>query len=348
MLLDFTTYPEKPFPQPETPFEAKVLAFLDEWFSEMETVPVQTSGSTGAPKIFEIEKNRMRSSAKMTCDFLGLKANSTALLCLPVEYISGKMMVVRAIEGKLKLIVATPSTKPLQEITQTIQFCAMTPLQVENSLDKIHLIENLIIGGAQVAEHLKRSIHQTLKNSESSSRTYETYGMSETLSHIALKQIHPETEDYFTVLNGVKIGLDDRGCLSVLAPHLNPEKLQTNDLVEIQNELQFRFLGRVDNIINSAGLKIHPEQLEELVKKHVTQDVLFVGLHDATFGEKLVLAIEGENSKQLFADIASAIDTIETTFSKNHRPRGVFCLKEFPRLPNGKINRRAVPAMLQS
>ena len=145
---------------PENEFEEKVISFLEDWFSDFETVSVQTSGSTGIPKVFEIEKKRMLSSAKMTCDFLGLKEGDTALLCLPVKYISGKMMLVRAIERKLKVIISVLSSAP--EISENVEFCAMTPLQVQNSLDKIHFIKNLIIGGAAVSEKLKSQISREL------------------------------------------------------------------------------------------------------------------------------------------------------------------------------------------
>ena len=155
MQIDFNNFNIKSI-QPKTEFERKVLEFLQNWFSDSETVSVQTSGSTGIPKVFEIEKKRMLNSAKMTCDFLGLKEGDTALLCLPVQYISGKMMLVRAIERKLKVIISVPSSAP--EISQNIDFCAMTPLQVQNSLNKIYLIKNLIIGGATVSEKLKKEI----------------------------------------------------------------------------------------------------------------------------------------------------------------------------------------------
>ena len=152
----------------------------------------------------------MLNSAQMTCDFLRLKEGDSALLCLPIEYISGKMMVVRSIYRKLKLLITETSLNPLQHLDKKVDFCAMTPLQVENSLDKIHLIKNLIIGGAAVSETLKQKISQTLKFSNSQTKIFETYGMSETLSHIALKQVFPNHEDWFTVFNGVDISLDQR------------------------------------------------------------------------------------------------------------------------------------------
>lgn len=318
----------------QTEFEKKIRNFLEEWLSDTETVKVQTSGSTGNPKIFDIEKKKMVNSAVMTCRFLGLKTNDTALICLPIEYISGKMMVVRAVERKLKLIITEPSLRPLENINDEVNFCAMTPLQVENSLDKLHLIKNLIIGGAAVSESLKSKITQTLKFSNAQTKIYETYGMSETLSHIGLKQIFPQSEDYFTVFENVEISKDERGCLRIFAPGLNSEVLQTNDLVEVKNDKKFRFLGRIDNVINSGGAKIFPEQLEALVKKEIPNEVVFLGIDDESLGQKLILIIEGKESEDLMNKIS------EIPFEKNfHRPKEIIFIEEIPRTPNGKVNR---------
>lgn len=317
----------------ETEFEKKIKTFLEEWFSDSETVKVQTSGSTGVPKVFDIEKNKMINSAEMTCDFLGLKEGDNALVCLPVEYISGKMMVVRSIIRKLKLIIVDPSTKPIENLESEVDFCAMTPLQVENSLDKLYLIKNLIIGGASVSENLKNLISNNSQNLQST-RIFETYGMSETLSHIGLKQIFPHAEDYFTVFENVDISKDERGCLNIFAPNLNSEILQTNDLVEIKNEKQFRFLGRIDNVINSGGAKIFPEQLEALVKKEIPNEVVFLGIDDESLGQKLIAVIEGEKSKDLVEKFSNI------SFDKNfHKPKKIIFIEKIPRTPNGKINR---------
>ncbi|KIA84392.1 AMP-dependent synthetase [Kaistella solincola] len=322
---------------PETDFEKKVLAFISEWFSASETVKVQTSGSTGTPKIFDIEKEKMRYSAKMTGDILGLQKGDSALLCLPVEYISGKMMVVRALERNLILTVKTPSAAPLEDVSEEIDFCALSPLQVENSLQKLHFFQNIIIGGAAVSETLKNKIHSALKFSEGHiiPKIFETYGMSETLSHIALKEIFPVPEAFFSVLPGVEISTDDRNCLQIFAPNLNSELLTTNDLVEIKNENQFRFLGRIDHVINSGGLKIYPEELEALVKKILPQELVFLGIPDETLGQKLVLVIEGEITETQ----KSALNTLNFP-TKNHKPKEVIFLQEFPRIPNGKIDRQ--------
>ena len=353
MQIDFKNFDIKNI-LPRTEFEKKVLQFLQEWFSDSETVSVQTSGSTGIPKVFEIEKKRMLSSAKMTCDFLGLKEGDTALLCLPVQYISGKMMLVRAIERKLKVIISVPSSAP--EISQNIDFCAMTPLQVQNSLNKIYLIKNLIIGGASVSENLKSQLTSELETRNSEQKIFETYGMSETLSHIALKQISPIQEEYFSVLNDVEISVDERNCLKIFAPKLNPEILQTNDIVELMHFMnsvrkpsvyaqcdkkQFKFLGRFDNVINSGGVKIFAEELENLVKKHIDRDLVFLGKPDETLGEKLVLVVEGEKDENLKSEILNL--KFENKF---HIPKEVLFLEKFPRAENGKVLRKDILKIL--
>ncbi|QIY92778.1 AMP-binding protein [Chryseobacterium gallinarum] len=315
-----------------TGFEKKVEAFLEEWYSAGNTVKVQTSGSTGTPKIFEIEKNKMINSAVMTCNFLDLKKEDTALLCLPVEYISGKMMIVRSIERKLRLFISEPSLRPLENLKDEIDFCAMTPLQVENSLDKLYLIKNLIIGGAAVSESLKNKIHQVKLST--SNHIFETYGMSETLSHIALKQLMPEPEEYFTAFENVSVSLDERDCLKIFAPNVNAEVLHTNDLVEIKNNNQFRFLGRIDNVINSGGAKIFPEELEALAKREISNEVVFVGVKDESLGQKLLVVIEGSESESVRKIIS------ELPFEKKfHRPKEIIFINEMPRTPNGKVNR---------
>lgn len=325
---------------PETEFEKKIIGFLKEWLSGTETVKVQTSGSTGTPKVFDIEKKKMIASAEMTCDFLGLKEGDTALLCLPIEYISGKMMIVRSMVRKFKLRVTVPAIKPLEEIDHQIDFCAMTPLQVENSLDKLYLIKNLIIGGAAVSENLKEKIFDEI-GAENSQRIFETYGMSETLSHIALKQIYPVSDAFFTAFENVDISTDERGCLKIFAPYLDAEILQTNDLVEIKNGNQFRFLGRIDHVINSGGAKIFPEQLEALVKKEIPNEVVFLGVEDESLGQKLILVIEGQESQEIIDKIQ------EIKFEKKfHKPKEIIFVEKIPRTPNGKINRTELKNLL--
>lgn len=339
MIIDFKELDFNKL-KPENDFEKKVVDFIKEWFSASETVSVQTSGSTGIPKILEVEKSKMLNSAVSTCNFLDLKENETALICLPVEYISGKMMVVRSVVRNLKLKVSNPSINPLIDLHEHVDFCAMTPLQVENSLDKLHLIKKIIIGGAAVSESLKQKIYEKLNSTET--KIYETYGMSETLSHIALKEIFPKEEEYFTAFENIEISQDERGRLKIFAPQLNPEVLQTNDIVELINDRQFKFLGRADNIINSGGAKIFPEELEKIVKRHISNEAVFIGIPDETLGQKLILAIEGKEDEKINSMISKL--QFEKSF---HKPKGIIFVDEIPRTPNGKVNRRELLKILK-
>ncbi len=344
MLLDFGIPINLQSLSPQNEFEEKVISFLKEWYNSEKTVPVQTSGSTGIPKLFEIEKDRMKASARMTCDFLNLNEGDSAILCLPIEYISGRMMMVRAIERKLKLSVISPSITPIADLEDEVDFCAMSPLQVENSLENLHHINKLIIGGAQVSENLQQKLHRTLSIQPVS--IYETYGMSETLSHIALKEIYPCQERYFKILDNIRIDIDHRNCLRIHAPALNPEVLQTNDIVELKDKNTFRFIGRYDNVINSGGLKIHPEELENFLKKSLSNELILFGKKDELLGEKLTLAIEAERTTDIEAKLNNLFEKLETEFTKNHKPREVVYLQEFPRLPNGKLDRRQIIQLL--
>ena len=335
MILDFSS--SDTLLQFEEKLPEFIVLFLKNWFSDSKFMKVQTSGSTGTPKILDVEKDKMLNSAKMTCDFLGLKEGNTALLCLPTEYISGKMMLVRAIERRMKLLIQTPSLFPLENITKEIDFCAMTPLQVQNSLDKIHCIKKLIIGGASISESLKQQLIQ--KNPRT--KIYETYGMSETLSHIALKSISPKREEYFRVLDGIKISQDQRGCLVINAPLLNDKILITNDLIKLKNKREFNFLGRIDNIINSGGIKISPENLEDWIKKFIPNELVFIGIPDINLGEKLVLVLEGKEDLNLKSHI------LQLPFEKKYlKPKEIIFIEKIPRTPNNKIDRLGLKNLL--
>ena len=335
MILDFSS--SDTLLQFEEKLPEFIVLFLKNWFSDSKFMKLQTSGSTGTPKILDVEKDKMLNSAKMTCDFLGLKEGNTALLCLPTEYISGKMMLVRAIERRMKLLIQTPSLFPLENITKEIDFCAMTPLQVQNSLDKIHYIKKLIIGGASISESLKQQLIQ--KNPQT--KIYETYGMSETLSHIALKSISPKREEYFRILDGIKISQDQRGCLVINAPKLNNKTLITNDLIKLKNKREFKFLGRIDNIINSGGIKISPENLEDWIKKFIPNELVFIGIPDINLGEKLVLVLEGKEDLNLKSHI------LQLPFEKKYlKPKEIIFIEKIPRTPNNKIDRLGLKNLL--
>ena len=232
--------------------------FLDEWNNGSERVLVHTSGSTGAPKPLWVEKRRMEASARITCDFLGLKEGDTALLCMPLDYIAGKMMVVRSLVRKLKLMVVEPTGHPLaaHQLPRGLTFAAMVPMQVYNSLqvpeerERLRQIRHLIIGGGAIDDALARELK------DFPNYVWSTYGMTETLSHIALRRLNgAEASEWYTPFDNVRISQSEDGCLVIDAPEVCAERLVTNDIVEI-SQGRFRVVGRKDNVICSGGIKI--------------------------------------------------------------------------------------------
>ena len=270
--------------------------FLKEWHSTSPVLLVHTSGSTGQPKPLLVEKRRMEASARITCQFLGLREGDTALLCMPLDYIAGKMMVVRALACGLRLVSVVPSGHPLASVTQPIAFAAMVPLQVYNSLqvpeerERLRQIRHLLIGGGAIddamAEVLKDFPHAV----------WSTYGMTETLSHIALRRLSGSTRsDWYTPLAGVTVSLGDGDCLVVDAPAVHDGILVTNDVAELSpvGGQSFRILGRKDNVVCSGGVKIQIEEVEQRLRPVLAAPFMATKRRDPKFGEALVLLTEG-------------------------------------------------------
>ena len=304
--------------------------FLGTWHSPSETLLVHTSGSTGTPKPLLVEKRRMLNSAKITCDFLGLKPGDTALLCMSRDYIAGKMMVVRSIERNLQLISVKPSGHPLRELMeqeeregiapQEITFAAMVPMQVFNSLqapeerERLTHIRHLIIGGGSIDP----SLEAELRSLPGNIAIWSTYGMTETLSHIALRRINgTEASEWYQPFDSVKVSQNAEGCLVIDAPLVCEKTLVTNDIVEIESKdsmqssiynpiynkvrasgVRFRIKGRKDNVICSGGIKIQIEEVEALLKPHLDKPFMLAKKKDEKFGEIAVLLTEDENIKK--------------------------------------------------
>lgn len=313
--------------------------FLKDWFSEDDFVVVKTSGSTGKPKNIKLKKEHMKNSALATGEFFDVKEKTTALCCLPIEYIAGKMMVVRAMVLGWHLDVVEPNSSPLASINQSYDFSAMVPLQLRNSLDKIHLIKQLIIGGAAISETVDRNIQS------GSTMMFATYGMTETITHIAVMQLNmfPHTPVYsyedikrlnrsYETLPNVSVSTDERNCLVIDAPKVSDEVIVTNDVVELVSPTEFIWKGRYDNVINSGGIKLHPEEIERRLAAHIKQRFFVIGVPDEQLGEKLVLVVE---------DKKSAITlNFDDSLTKYETPKEIFFVEEFIETTTGKIQRK--------
>lgn len=321
------------------PEQKKLKSFIEEWKNSDSAITARTSGTTGTPKTIELEKNRMLQSALMTLRFLNLQPTDNALLCLSPEHIAGKMMTVRSIAGLLNLIPVEPSANPLKAFNnkQEIHLAAFVPLQVKEILKnkttakKFVQIKNVLIGGAPASPELRKQLSK-LKNN-----IYETYGMTETISHVALKKISGKLTDYFETLPGISVKRDKRGCLVINAPALVAEPIITNDLVELKDKHHFKWLGRIDNVINSGGVKIIPELLEEKIKSLIHQRFYFAGTKDNHLGEKLVLAIEGNAYPE--RKLTALKQQLGKALGKYEVPREIMFLAKFQESSAGKIKR---------
>lgn len=281
-------------------FEQAAKAFAEEWNDGQSTIEVHTSGSTGKPKLMRVGKEQMRNSAEMTLDFLNLKEGDTALLCMPVDYIAGKMMVVRSIVGRLRLVCVAPQRNPLREVNEDIDFGAMTPMQIYNTLqsteetEKLKRIKNLIIGGGAIDDNTAAILRDFPSN------VWSTYGMTETLSHIAMRRMSgPEANEMYTPLRGVSISLSERGTLRIEAPHLCDGTLETNDIAEIDSYGRFRIIGRTDNTINTGGIKVQIEEVESKLKPWLSKPFAITCAPDQQFGEAIVLLTEDTDTQTI-------------------------------------------------
>jgi O-succinylbenzoic acid--CoA ligase len=304
------------------PFERAVGDFLLDWFDQNSYIEMQTSGTTGTPKLIRVEKQAMVNSALATGDFFELLPGIKVLHCLPTQYVAGKMMLVRAFILGWDMDLVAPVSNPLERIETEYDFAAMVPLQAQHSLNKLHQVKKLILGGAKVSQALSDQLVQL------STHIYETYGMTETITHIAAKKIG---EEAFTVLPNVRISEDDRHCLVIDPYVICDEPIITNDVVNVVNETQFVWLGRYDNVINSGGVKLFPEQIEEKLSGSIDRRFFVKGMPDEQLGEKLVLVVEGEPfeiDKAIFASLG-----------KFEKPKDIVFTDKFAETESGKIIR---------
>lgn len=313
--------------------------FLQEWNSPSETLLVHTSGSTGKPKPMWVEKQRMLNSAHITCDFLGLRPGDSALLCMSLDYIAGKMMVVRSLQRGLQLTCVNPSSHPLaDDALPDFTFAAMVPMQVYNTLKvscercRLMRIRHLIIGGGAISDELAQMI-KPLPNA-----VWSTYGMTETLSHIALRRLNgPDASLWYTPFDQVHVSVNDDGCLVIDAPLVCEKPLVTNDIAELSpdavtGKTRFRIKGRKDNVICSGGIKIQIEEVEEALRPYLSDPFMIVKKQDAMFGEMAVLITEGK-------DLALIEEKCRNTLPPYWVPRMFLHIDALPLTETGKPRR---------
>ncbi len=306
--------------------DSKLYHFIKHCFSDDDFIEVKTSGSTGTPKTIKLSKKHIVNSAKITGKYFELPHKTKALLCLPIDYIAGKMMLIRAFVLGWELDIVEPKTKI--NISKNYDFSAMVPLQLRNSLTQIDKVKKIIVGGGVVAEDL------LLKIQNSKCQLFSTYGMTETITHIAVKKLNNCSKfesKYYETLPNVKIYIDQRNCLLIKAPNITTALVKTNDIVQLISDRHFEWLGRYDNVINSGGVKLHPEKIEKKMSKFIFNRFFVTGVDDEVLGQKLILLIESKPYSISFDD---------KNLTRFEIPKEVYFLDCFVETTSKKIQRK--------
>ncbi len=311
-------------------YEKTIGEFLLDWLSAKDSVKAFTSGSSGTPKTIELKKRHMVNSALATGSFFNLKPGDKALHCLPTTFIAGKMMLIRAMLLGLELDYVEPTSKPMLEVNKLYDFVAMIPLQLQNSINKLSLVKTLIVGGAPFPVKLQKEVFNTQTS------IFETYGMTETITHIAVRKIEFKFEgSFFEALPDIKLSVDERSCLIIDAPKICSTPVITNDVVNLISNTRFQWLGRFDNVINSGSIKLYPEKIEEKLAGVIEDNFFVTSVEDAVLGEKLILVIEGKENKLLIASLKE-----NDILKKYEIPKEIYFVPEFSFTKNGKIQRK--------
>ena len=321
--------------------EADLAKFLEEWWGEDDCVELHTSGSTGKPTTMRARKEHMLASALSTCRFFGLNEQSRALLCLPMRYIAGKMMVVRALACGMNLIVSEPSSTPLSNIREQLDFVAMVPMQASCTLQKpqgaqeLARCGTLLLGGGFIDAALEERLQLC------SAQIYASYGMTETLSHIAMRHVNGAgRSEAYTPLSGVKVTLSDRETLAISAPNIGVDYLETNDLAAIGDDGRFRILGRSDSVINSGGIKIQAEEIEQHIAAKTGIQCVALPIPHPILIQAIALLWEGK-----LTDEAALLQALQE-LPKYHRPHQIHHTQSLPRTETGKIARRSCAELI--
>ena len=349
MLLDFTYDMSDDWYRNEWMFmsqqsnsedwQIEIFDFLGDWFSDKSEFEIKTSATTGPPKIELFPRESFITSAQITINFFGLNKGNTLLMCLPIQFVAGKMMLIRAIVGRMKLLVIQPSANPVEDLKYPVSFAAFTPHQLQfilkNNPEKFNLIEKTIIGGSPVNSDLQSRL------SDYETQFFETFGMSETLTHVAVKSLNGKNiSDFYKVLEGFKLSVDENDRLIIEADHLKNSPLVTSDIVEMINPREFKWLGRSIDVINSGGVKLFPALIEIKLSSKISREFFIGKRFDKNLGECVILIIEGEPfNKNKLAELNTDFVKLLT---KYEIPKEIIFKPEFMRNKNGKIIRSEI------
>jgi O-succinylbenzoic acid--CoA ligase len=320
----------------------QIKLFCQQWLNGCQGFDAYTSGTTGNPKKIFISRTQALASVSLTKHALKLKREYTSLLCLDINTIAGKMMLVRSMVIGMDLLVVPLSSSPLNvlDVNTNFDFIALSPMQLENSINdassrsKIEQAQLVLVGGA--------AIHQKMMNQIQDVQTaiYHSYGMTETVSHVALKLLNTKARmDFYKALDGVHINVDCRSCLTINAAVTNYETIITNDLVKLHNSREFEVIGRADFVVNSGGVKISPEEIEHILSPYIQYPFFVCGIAHESLGQELVLVIEWAH-KYSFSE-PNLLAQCKLICPKYKNPKKIIFASSFVYSASNKLNRLA-------
>lgn len=319
------------FAAPNPLLEKEAQQFLQQWDAQT-TFEIQSSGTTGKPQIFKFSHAQMLHSAKASIAALGLNTQTKALLCLPTKSVGAKMLMARSLVGSFELILQQPSSRPLQHLEEPIDFIAMVPTQLQQSLlhdlQQLKRISKILIGGGELSPSLKAACRAAKLH------VIQSYGMTETLSHVALQQISPTEADHYSALPGIQFSTKN-DCLVIHYPQMQLQAFYTKDLVTLHSPNSFTWLGRADNAINSGGFKIIPELLEQKLAGHFQNPFFTAGITDEKWGQVVGIIFEGNVVKDYLHFDGIGLSGAEI-------PKKYVCIPVFKRTSTHKIQRKEI------
>ena len=308
--------------------------FIEQWNDSNDYIVAHTSGSTGTPKEIKLLKSDMIVSARATCRFFNIDSRSLLVSPLSADYIAGKMMIVRAIVSDASLAMTEPTNRPDLSRFEHIDLLPVVPSQVDAILadtSNVNRIKHLLVGGGKTDEPLEHRIKSSGIDS------WASYGMTETCSHVAVRRLG-NPDSCYHALPGITFTTDAESCLAIHADSFSWKTLQTNDIVELIDNKSFRWLGRRDNIINSGGIKIVPELVEQKISHLIDVPFYIVGRPDPKWGEAIVLYLESDKP----IDTATLANTLSTVLSPYERPKEIMVVEQFERTSSNKIKRKFI------
>ena len=314
-------------------YEISIGQFFINWLNSSDTLFLSTSGTTSESKQLEVSKTSMVAHAKMSASYFLLKPGHKILHLLSSDFIAGKMILVRAMVLGLDLWFYPPSKAPLASLDKVYDWAALVPLQLAHSLNDLYKVKKILIGGAALTSKLKDTA--LLKAKEQQTSLYLSFGMTETLSHIAIALLETNEEPLFKVLPGIIISKNAQDCLEIRAAYLENTVIQTSDLIRLQSPDSFYWLGRADFTVNSGGVKLQPERIEKELSPFLNIPFFVFGIPDEILGSRLCLVVSEQHKKL-------AIKALETAIFSHpyYAPKSILMVKEFLYTSSEKIKRK--------